>query len=97
MTIDDARRYWQNLRRRGEYDLAVSPIVVLQRTLRASLETYLTKHVLTPTEWGKMQYLQGRLKACAEILDDLASLAADPETAPPPKRRPESPLADPGL
>ena len=84
----EAERAWQGLRQRGELDTFLFPLRKELHGLRLKLEAFLVKKMLTPKQWGEVQYLQGRIRGIADAILSLDRLSrGEPERQP--RHRPD--------
>lgn len=84
----DAERSWQGLRVRGDFDTLLFPLRKQYAALRVKLDGYLVKRLLTPKQWGEVQYLQGQIKGVADAIWGLERLSR-PATEQQPRHRPD--------
>jgi hypothetical protein len=89
-TDADAERAWQGLRQRGEHDTLLFPVRKHLAALRLKLDTILVKRLLTPKQWGELQYLQGQIKGLADIIYAIDGLSK-PAVEKQPRHRSDGP------
>lgn len=89
MSDAEAERTWRGLRVRGEQDAALFPIRKHYQALRIKLDAFLVKKMLTPKQWGEVQYLQGQIRGIADVILQVNRLS-EPETTKQTRARPEA-------